>query len=509
MRATILSAFWVLLVVYLAWTEAATTSTLTTSNGQILDAAGNVVVLKGFALSGFEISLTMTGDLSEGTDSIAHDWDTIMYRAKMMGFNAARIEWSVDGLATAPKDFANSSCTIATTADIQASMLPPTTADTPQPTGTPTLPQQPPTTGTTGDVCSSDLPNTSTQDRYVYMVHYLCGQGFYVNMVYHSYAMAYGGDTAVLNETGWVQDWVNLMTQVQKSDVCKDHLIVDLMNEPDAYGATWTDAGTLPENIATFYTDAMDALYPLCPGCLFQIQGCGQITAPIYANYGDGYCTDATLLGSSLSNPTAFFTTLLNKDYLNQVVIAPHVYGPSVTDAVSTSSGSALYARLSESFGYLNKKGFCSGTTCHVFAVVMGEFNVNFGQTDDVAFWASLVQYLNNAGEGADGLHNAINSFYMWAWDANADDTFHSGGLVASDWETLNWQKLGALIGNNTEFTYGLELIPWYLPGYVLPTGSNSTGNSTKKAASSAKAAVAGVTLALSLSLGVAALVLV
>ncbi len=51
----------------------------------------------------------------------------------------------------------------------------------------------------------------------------------------------------------------------------------------------------------------------------------GQITAPIYANYGDGYCTDSSLLGSSLSNPTAFFTTLLNKAYLNQVVIAPHV----------------------------------------------------------------------------------------------------------------------------------------------------------------------------------------
>lgn len=27
----------------------------------------------------------------------------------------------------------------------------------------------------------------------------------------------------------------------------------------------------------------------------------------------------------SVSTPTAFFTTLLNKDYLNQVVIAPHV----------------------------------------------------------------------------------------------------------------------------------------------------------------------------------------
>ncbi len=48
-------------------------------------------------------------------------------------------------------------------------------------------------------------------------------QGFYVNMVYHSYAMAYGGDKAVLNETGWVQDWVSLMTQVQESDVCQVH----------------------------------------------------------------------------------------------------------------------------------------------------------------------------------------------------------------------------------------------------------------------------------------------
>ena len=50
----------------------------------------------------------------------------------------------------------------------------------------------------------------------------------------------------------------------------------------------------------------------------------------------------------------------------------------------------------------------------------------------DVAFWSSLVQYLNNAGEGADGQHNAITSFFMWAWDANADTEFGLGGLVES-----------------------------------------------------------------------------
>ncbi len=40
-----------------------------------------------------------------------------------------------------------------------------------------------------------------------------------------------------------------------------------------------------------------------------------------------------------------------------------------------------------------------------------------------------------------------------------------------SDWETLNWAKMAALIDNSTEFTYGMGLVPWYLPGYILPAG--------------------------------------
>ena len=57
---------------------------LTTSNGQILDHSGNAVTLKGFALSGFENLLTMSGNLNEGKDSIAHDWDTVMYRYTLL-----------------------------------------------------------------------------------------------------------------------------------------------------------------------------------------------------------------------------------------------------------------------------------------------------------------------------------------------------------------------------------------------------------------------------------------
>ena len=42
-------------------------------------------------------------------------------RAKMMGFNAARLEWNVAGLAASPKSVSTSDCDIATAADIESS----------------------------------------------------------------------------------------------------------------------------------------------------------------------------------------------------------------------------------------------------------------------------------------------------------------------------------------------------------------------------------------------------
>ena len=90
-----------------------------------------------------------------------------------------------------------------------------------------------------------------------------------------------------------------------------------------------------------------------------------------------------------------------------------------------------------------------------------------------MAFWSSLVQYLNNVGDGADGKHNAISSFFMWAWDANADTQFGLGGMIKMDYETLNWPKMAMLIDNSTEFSYGLGLRPWYLSGFILPAGNH------------------------------------
>lgn len=60
----------------------------------------------------------------------------------------------------------------------------------------------------------------------------------------------------------------------------------------------------------------------------------------------------------------------------NKVIVAPHVYPPSITSltvpALTTAPG--YYTRLSNSFGYLNRAGYCYNGSCQRFPIVIGEF---------------------------------------------------------------------------------------------------------------------------------------
>ena len=74
---------------------------------------------------------------------------------------------------------------------------------------------------------------------------------------------------------------------------------------------------------------------------------------------GDGFATAASVIqNTGASDPNPFFRTLLGKSYVNKVIIAPHVYPPSITglsnNYLLTAPG--YFKRLSNSFGYLNKK---------------------------------------------------------------------------------------------------------------------------------------------------------
>ena len=71
------------------------------------------------------------------------------------------------------------------------------------------------------------------------------------------------------------------------------------------------------------------------PTSLFLIEGLGQQGAGAIC-WGDGFSTDSDFLQQNAgSDPTDFFNTLLTKPYLQNVVIAPHYYGPSISKQTS------------------------------------------------------------------------------------------------------------------------------------------------------------------------------
>ena len=141
--------------------------------------------------------------------------------------------------------------------------------------------------------------------------------------------------------------------------------------------------------------------------------------------------------------------------YVLQVILGPHVYGPSVTQVQNgPNSGWALWSRLSLSFGTKSKAGYCDPNTnqCNQFAVCLGEYGSSFTNQGDLDLHRDMTAYLHNTGESATGDHNPITSWIFWSWNPSSSDT---GGLVGTNWLTVQWNKIDKLVD-------GLNLKPWY-----------------------------------------------
>ena len=83
-----------------------------------------------------------------------------------------------------------------------------------------------------------------------------------------------------------------------------------------------------------------------------------------------------------------------------QVVVAPHIYPPSISKATSDYEGTSLFNRLTLSFGSLNKAGYClSDGTCHQFAIAIGETGTAFTNALDTPSMADFANYLTNTGK--------------------------------------------------------------------------------------------------------------
>ncbi|MBA2727273.1 MAG: cellulase family glycosylhydrolase [Parachlamydiaceae bacterium] len=412
---------------------------MTTQGDQILNSSGEAIELKGVNWFGFNNQSTMVDGLWSGSGPLASDFATVVYRMQLLGFNAVRLPFSFKDLYNlSPRNYVTS-CQIPSLTAIQNSVTNPSVPVDPNNIIPPMI--APPTR--VAGQCNDYFPNDTTLNRFLWVVNFFAKNGFYVLIDNHLRE----DQTALEDRQLWVQRWKDLVTKISQDPISKKMLMIDILNEPDQFGIRW-ESGQTP-GLKDLYLSVMDVVYPINPQALFFIEGTGQ--GSIGANWGDGFATDPTLISANgLSNPKSFFDTLLTKPYLNQVVISPHVYPPSVTGAGQNFTGAGLYNRLTNSFGYLTQPGYCSGS-CKTFPVAIGEFGSRFTEPNDVQSLEDIAKYLNNSGAGADGKHRAIKNWFYWSWNANSGDT---GGIVEDNWLNIIWKKIDYLA------TIGLK--PWY-----------------------------------------------
>ena len=63
--------------------------------------------------------------------------------------------------------------------------------------------------------------------------------------------------------------------------------------------------------------------------------------------WGDGFITDPAIIAQTgASDPNPFFVSLLGRPYLDNIVIAPHYYPPSISHATTMCASLVLYLQL-------------------------------------------------------------------------------------------------------------------------------------------------------------------
>lgn len=423
-------------------------SAMTTQGDRILNSSGKEIQLKGVSWFGFNNHATMVDGLKTSS-TLASDFATVVYRLQLLGFNAIRLPFSFKDIYDLPPQNLTKNCQIPSITAIQASVTNPSVSVQGK-----TIPPMVYAPNRVPGKCNDYFPNNSTLDRFLWTVSFFAKNGFYVLIDNH----AREDQTFLENRELWVQLWTDLVTKISQDPLSKSMLMIDILNEPDQFNVRWEAANGLP-GLKDLYVSIMEAVYPINNEALFFIEGTGQ--GDIGANWGDGFATDPHLIAEyNLSNPRSFFDTLFTKPYLNQVVISPHVYPPSVTHANSDYSGSGLYTRLSESFGYLTQSGYCNDS-CKTFPVAIGEFGSRFIESDDLVSMQDIAKYLNNSQDALDGKHRSIPNWFYWSWNPNSSDT---GGLVADNWQDVEWKKI--------DYLATIGLVPWYLKANPVKTGT-------------------------------------
>lgn len=376
-----------------------TTGGYTTANGLIVDKNNNPVTFHGVNWFGFNTGNHMLHGLWQA------DFTRMMQQMKTIGFNAVRIPFQFDFILDE---------------SIKPSSITTTCGGTP---------------------CNRDIPQDSALKAFQWVVKQFTDNGFYVLLDDH-----YEDRTYVNNFTQWVSGW----QKIAQLFADNPQVGYDIYNEPDAQSIKW-ETGANPWSQGL--TAATEAIYAIDKTKLIFIEGVAQ--GDLEANWGDGFATDDAAIAQGVSNPKAYFTQLMTKPYLNQIVVSPHAYGPNGTNnqgpdhsdqTIAWAAWSRLHGYLLNNFQNVNgtsRSGFCLNGNCHIFPIAVGEFGGKFDPADpfytqDRATLINLANFITRLGEGKP----AQQSWFYWSWNPNSGNT---GGILKDDWATVDCNKVNYL----------------------------------------------------------------
>jgi aryl-phospho-beta-D-glucosidase BglC (GH1 family) len=380
-------------------------------------------IMRGVNWFGFNNGQTMVDGLWSGGTSFATDFNTIVYKLKLLGFNSVRLPFTHADIRMKSKPQIQNCNILSVDKTIQKTIDPRITLK-PDNKKVPIFVGKFPRS-----ICNEYLINGTTFERLVQTMETFLNNDMYVILDYHPMNTEFQARDINAFSRSWRSLWYNLLRQRPN---WKGRVILDIMNEPDSMYIGWTRSKTKQGPSISELTFAMiESIQEFDQTTLFMIEGTAQ--ANYNLNWGDGYVTDREIIKKhDIDDPNNFFQQLVTKPYKTKIIIGPHIYGPTVSKNKIAHKGKLLRERIYKSFGYLFHQGYCFNGKCTKFPIVIGEFGSTFLDPEDIAHLNDLADIINN---------NFSNraSWIFWAYNANSGDT---GGLVTDDWQDLNWTKL-------------------------------------------------------------------
>lgn len=222
------------------------------------------------------------------------------------------------------------------------------------------------------------------------------------------------------SEARWIADWTMLAQRYAGNPTV---IGADLHNEPHG-PATWGDGSANDWRLAA--ERAGNAILAVNPDWLIIVEG---VEATAAGN---------TWWGGNLSNAGAFPVRL---NVPGRLVYSPHDYPASVyaqTWFSDPNYPNNLPAVWDQHWGYLFRLGTAP--------ILLGEFGSKLATASDQQWAQKIVQYiqgdLNGDGTNDLGTNQLGISWTWWSWNPNSGDT---GGILNSDWTTVDAAKLNLL----------------------------------------------------------------